>query len=429
MKLAKLSLAAIVAAGAMTTFASAAPLEEAIKGVEVSGMVRYRWATNNKSKYGASTPYAASSDYFRWSIPVTFVMPVAENLTAGFGYNFDNKVNGKTDVAKAGEPNSPKFWFKYATPDYSLRVGRFEISSPWTESGYAGTRGQGFLGTLNMVENWTFAAAYFASINGIDNGVWNIPFALGKGSDDAKAWYTKMNSDTGEDFTNINGSNDLYAFAAIGSVGPVNLQAWYSKMQQVFKSAVFVQADVAYEGFSLKAQANQLKLDDTTKKFVEAGVFSKDKGTFWGTEAGFAMNGFSIGAGFTQNDKKMPIYSLDDDNDGMIKAGWQMYYHTTNAFAARNIFVKAGYAFDQYRVNVGFVDASAYQQADKQGDKVKARETYIDAGYKYSKNFDLSVHYSMFDSRQSDAVGFTNGLSGYYDKDNNEFKFQALYSF
>ncbi|MDR0467928.1 MAG: major outer membrane protein, partial [Campylobacteraceae bacterium] len=42
MKLVKLSLAAVVAAGAMTTFASATSLEEAIKGVDVSGMARVR---------------------------------------------------------------------------------------------------------------------------------------------------------------------------------------------------------------------------------------------------------------------------------------------------------------------------------------------------------------------------------------------------
>jgi len=410
MKLAKLSLAAIVAAGAMTTFASAAPLEEAIKGVQVSGMMRYRWATNNKSKYNASTAYAASSDYFRWSVPITFVMPVAENLTAGVGFNFDKKTHGKTDDAQAPNWNSPKHWITYATPEYSLRVGRFEISSPWTETGYAGSRGEGFLGTLNMVENWTFAAAYFAHTKGMDSNLY------------------------GE----LSGDNNLYAVAAIGSVGPVNLQAWYSKMQDTFKSAVFVQADVAYEGFSLKAQANQLKLDGDTKVALYNdgnGDFSKDKGTFWGAEAGFGMNGFSVGAGITQNDKKMPIYSLDDDNDGMIKAGWQMYYHTTNAFAARTMFLKAGYAWDQYRVNVGFVNAQAYNEADKGGDKVKARETYIDAGYKYSKNFDLSVHYSIFDSRQSDNVGFTSGatspaaVNGVYDRDNSEFKFQALYSF
>ncbi len=43
MKLVKMSLAAIVAAGALTSVASATPLEEAIKNVDVSGFARYRF--------------------------------------------------------------------------------------------------------------------------------------------------------------------------------------------------------------------------------------------------------------------------------------------------------------------------------------------------------------------------------------------------
>ena len=49
MKLVKLSLVAALAAGALATSASAMPLEEAIKGVDVSGMTRIRYtATNEK---------------------------------------------------------------------------------------------------------------------------------------------------------------------------------------------------------------------------------------------------------------------------------------------------------------------------------------------------------------------------------------------
>ena len=43
MKLVKLSLATIVAAGALSSVASAASLEEAIKNVDVSGYARYRF--------------------------------------------------------------------------------------------------------------------------------------------------------------------------------------------------------------------------------------------------------------------------------------------------------------------------------------------------------------------------------------------------
>ncbi|WP_086235869.1 MULTISPECIES: major outer membrane protein [Campylobacter] len=47
MKLVKLSLAAIVAAGALTSVANATSLEEAIKNVDVSGYARYRFDSQN----------------------------------------------------------------------------------------------------------------------------------------------------------------------------------------------------------------------------------------------------------------------------------------------------------------------------------------------------------------------------------------------
>ncbi|WP_293651939.1 major outer membrane protein [uncultured Campylobacter sp.] len=47
MKLVKLSLAAIVAAGALTSVANATSLEEAIKNVDVSCYARYRFDSQN----------------------------------------------------------------------------------------------------------------------------------------------------------------------------------------------------------------------------------------------------------------------------------------------------------------------------------------------------------------------------------------------
>ena len=49
MKLTKISLAALVALGAFSSVASATPLEEAIKNVDLSGFARYRY-TNTHEK-------------------------------------------------------------------------------------------------------------------------------------------------------------------------------------------------------------------------------------------------------------------------------------------------------------------------------------------------------------------------------------------
>jgi hypothetical protein len=190
------------------------------------------------------------------------------------------------------------------------------------------------------------------------------------------------------------------------------LQVWGAKMTDFFDSSVFAQADVAYEGFTFKVQANQLEL----AKSADAALGLKDdKGLFWGVEAGFGMNGFKVGAGYTQNDDEMPIYTLNADDAGMIKAGKQIYYETTNALDAETMFINAGYSFDKYRVGAGYVDASIKEGVGDTKDYDKD-ETYFDLGYKYSKKLDFSAYYSIYEG--DDA-----------DDENNELRFQAMYKF
>ena len=50
MKLTKVSLAALVALGAFSSVASATPLEEAIKNVDLSGFARYRYTNDNRDR-------------------------------------------------------------------------------------------------------------------------------------------------------------------------------------------------------------------------------------------------------------------------------------------------------------------------------------------------------------------------------------------
>ena len=61
MKLVKLSLAAVVAAGSFS-FANAVALDEAIQNVDLSGMLRYRYDTKryeSENKYNTAHKYKA----------------------------------------------------------------------------------------------------------------------------------------------------------------------------------------------------------------------------------------------------------------------------------------------------------------------------------------------------------------------------------
>ena len=63
MKLTKISLAALVALGAFSSVASATPLEEAIKNVDLSGFARYRYENENNKNANGSHASAAKHNF------------------------------------------------------------------------------------------------------------------------------------------------------------------------------------------------------------------------------------------------------------------------------------------------------------------------------------------------------------------------------
>lgn len=362
MKLAKLSLAAIVAVGAMTTFASAASLEEAIKGVELNGYLRYRFTSNDEAN--------GHTDEHAFKGLTEFVMPVADNLKAGMTLavsGTDDAADGKaSDTSDKLTLNLDKLWFQYAMDGFSLKAGKMEVFSPWTDPGQNGTVGDGALALYTGVPGWTLGLGGFVA-------------------------------------TNIDGmeEEDLYAAGALGSVGPVNLQLWASTLSNVFDYAVFAQAGFEMAGFNARVQANQLEL--------ESGV----DGLYWGIEAGYGMAGFKANVGYTQNDKDQGIYSLaGSDASGFIfSGGKQINGKIANVADMQAFFIDLDYATGPYSVGAGYAHGEV--------DAYDLDEFYVEAGYKYAKNFKLSTYFSSFE--RDNKVGA--------DAENDRIRFEAKYSF
>ena len=87
MKLLKLSLVAALAAGALATTASAVPLEEAIKDVDVSGFMRLRYtAVDNDNDSKAD-----------WNIKsvIDFKSKIDDNFFAVAGVRYGNESGAK----------------------------------------------------------------------------------------------------------------------------------------------------------------------------------------------------------------------------------------------------------------------------------------------------------------------------------------------
>ena len=103
MKLFKLSLAAVVAAGALSSV-SAAPLEEAIKDIDVSGFGRYRFqSTDTKPAIGQKT----HGTFHRFTLDVNFKATLDDNFFSVIGLRYDSRdVVGSHTRGQSGLSNT-----------------------------------------------------------------------------------------------------------------------------------------------------------------------------------------------------------------------------------------------------------------------------------------------------------------------------------
>lgn len=85
MKLAKISLAAAVALGALSTASFAQPLEEAIKGVDVSGYLRYRYNDDRYSDKNNVKDASETSATHQYKVKADFKTPVVNNVAFNLG--------------------------------------------------------------------------------------------------------------------------------------------------------------------------------------------------------------------------------------------------------------------------------------------------------------------------------------------------------
>lgn len=182
MKFLKLSLAASVALGALSTASFAQPLEEAIKGIDVSGYLRYRY-TDDRVDNGNGDVGESSANH-QWRAVADFKTPVINNIALNFGvwYQTNQNVNhGKGTGAETpgtaeaftgnglGSGSDGSFgvreFYATITPDSTattIKIGKQLLDTPVTNA-YDGDRGTGILALNSDIPNLTLAAAAFDS--------------------------------------------------------------------------------------------------------------------------------------------------------------------------------------------------------------------------------------------------------------------------
>ncbi|EEO9354670.1 major outer membrane protein [Campylobacter coli] len=408
MKLVKLSLVAALAAGAFSV-ANATPLEEAIKDIDVSGVLRYRYETSNEWSdingvaQDEGSGISGKQDH-KYRAQLNFSGAIADNFKAfvqldynakdgGYGTN-----NGSTtrsyEAANSSTLNVRQLYLTYTDENVATSVilGKQQLNTIWTDNAIDGLVGTGVKVVNNSIDGLTLAAFAVDSYNSDEQG-----------------------GDLGKV---LNFDENLYGAAAIGSYevfnGQLNPQLWLAYMTD---NAFFYAVDAAYnttifDGVNWTLEGAYLgnSLDNEHKDL------GNGNGNFFALNGSIEVNGWDATLGglyYGKKDKATVTVIEDQGNLGSLLAGEEIFYTNgskLNGDTGRNIFgfVKAGYTFNEtVRLGADFVYGGTKTEAGNGGDKLEA---VARVDYKYSPKLNFSAFYSYVnvdkdtDSTHHDAV-------------------------
>ncbi|EAH7403417.1 major outer membrane protein [Campylobacter coli] len=409
MKLVKLSLVAALAAGAFSVV-NATPLEEAIKDIDVSGVLRYRYETSNEWSdingvaQNQGSGISGKQDH-KYRAQLNFSGAIADNFKAfvqldynaqdgGYGAN-----NGSTtrsyEAANSSTLNVRQLYLTYTNEDVATSVilGKQQLNTIWTDNAIDGLVGTGVKVVNNSIDGLTLAAFAVDSYN--------------------------SDEQSGDlDLTALNFNENLYGAAAIGSYevfnGQLNPQLWLAYMTD---NAFFYALDAAYnttifDGVNWTLEGAYLGNSlDNERKDLGYG-----NGNFFALNGSIEVNGWDATLGglyYGKKDKATVTVIEDQGNLGSLLAGEEIFYTNgskLNGDTGRNIFgfVKAGYTFNEtVRVGADFVYGGTKTENHSGGDKLEA---VARVDYKYSPKLNFSAFYSYVnvdkdtDSTHHDAV-------------------------
>ncbi|ECP9583051.1 major outer membrane protein [Campylobacter coli] len=425
MKLVKLSLVAALAAGAFSV-ANATPLEEAIKDIDVSGVLRYRYESGRfgKDLNLRNGNLDESKQNHQYRAQVNFSGAIADNFkafvqldynAADGGYGANSVSNTKTSL------NVRQLYLTYTNEDVATSVilGKQQLNTIWTDNAIDGLVGTGVKVVNNSIDGLTLAAFAIDSVNTDEQG--------------GGIEQTGTNGNLDENSPYLDWSQNIYGAAAIGSYevfnGQLNPQLWLAYMTD---NAFLYALDVAYnttifDGVNWTLEGAYLgnSLDNTLDDYYAGGAAN---GNFFGLRGSVEVNGWdaTLGGLYYGKKDKVTITVLEDQgNIGSLLAGEEIFYtqgSQLHGSQGRNIFgyVKAGYTFNEtVRVGADFVYGGTKTESNTYvggGDKLEA---VARVSYKYSPKLNFSAWYSYVN------VDSDNNGEG----DHNAVRLQALYKF
>ncbi|EOH3325093.1 group 1 major outer membrane porin protein PorA [Campylobacter jejuni] len=424
MKLVKLSLVAALAAGAFSA-ANATPLEEAIKDVDVSGVLRYRYDTGNFDKnFVNNSNLNNSKQDHKYRAQVNFSAAIADNFKAFVQFDYNAADGG---YGANGIKNDQKglfvrqLYLTYTNEDVATSViaGKQQLNTIWTDNGVDGLVGTGIKVVNNSIDGLTLAAfavdSFMAKEQGTD--------LLGQSTISTTQNTAAFQADS---------LGNLYGAAAVGSYdlagGQFNPQLWLAYWDQV---AFFYAVDAAYsttifDGINWTLEGAYLgnsldsELDD--KRHANGNLFA--------LKGSIEVNGWDASLGglyYGDKEKASTVVIEDQGNLGSLLAGEEIFYTTgsrLNGDTGRNIFgyVTGGYTFNEtVRVGADFVYGGTKTEATNHLGGGKKLEAVARVDYKYSPKLNFSAFYSY--------VNLDQGVNTNESADHSTVRLQALYKF
>ncbi|EQB3221370.1 major outer membrane protein [Campylobacter upsaliensis] len=429
MKLVKLSLVAALAAGAFSV-ANAAPLEEAIKDIDVSGVLRYRYRAGNidgvdnkglvDQNGNPQDGLITDKQMHQYRAQINFNAAIADNFKAFVQLDYSAKDGGYGVDTMTNPINEDKgalhvrqLYLTYTNEDFATSViaGKQQLNTIWTDNGVDGLVGTGIKVLNNSFDGLTLAA--FA----VDS------FAATEQKGDLTG---TGNIETFDEVGNLYGGAAIASYEVFG--GQFDSQLWGAYWDSV---GAWYALDLAY-GTTIFNDINW-KLNGA----YLGNYFDKttiENGNFFGLRGTMEWNGFdaSLGGLYYGDKEQLTVTVIEDQgNIGHLLAGQEIFYTEgshLNGDVGENTFgyLTAGYTFNEVlRLGADFVyggtktgngNTTTTKALPHGGEKM---EVVARVDYKYSPKLSFQAWYSYLNVDQD--------RSGEGKKDT--VRLQALYKF
>lgn len=471
MKITKLSLIACVALASLSTASFAQPLEEAIKGIDVSGMLRYRYTDNRYDNKGFNKQERTRGDAnHQWRAEALFKTPVINNISMnlGIGYHnaqqnvnhgkgiLDNNGNYTNVFAGNGLGSGSDSWFgvrefnMVITPDSTnttIKAGKMIMQTPINDT--LDDRATGIFVTNSDLNHWTFALGAFDawSIDDYQTGYTLIP----DNESFAKPFYTAgamSNYDTSiGNFSSqlwLFNATDMIDFAGFGEL------AWQNSMFHLKGQYAFskLNSDAnspwtsVYEGQKVK-EGNDLYTLEAGVRFHDYNIPVAAKIGYWGnTQDGYAVSlddegSFQkVGQIWFENGATGVSISMLPTNGQNMPRGFEsnelsMFYANINYDILENLNIGIDYVNGTNKIARG-------QGAARYSGDIDFQEINPYIVWQYTKSLRIFAHYSILttDATKEIATNFAtasdptltaNQISD--SEDRNRLRVEVKYTF